>query len=378
MTAPHCIDGDSPDLYLEVTNRSKIWEQSQQIITPGGQWRAYLNGLALCALRSWLSKADYLAQPWPNSAALASFWSVVNGCVLDLGGSTRLVLIPDEAMDQAELRVPQEWVDIPSWAGDYYLALHVNLEEGTVCFWGFTSHARLKHHGQYDAAQRSYGLMAEDLFDSLLLGVSLLGVLTESLRAPLPELPALGVEQAHNLLNRLGSSSTVTFPRLAVPFVMWGALLEHAGWRQNLYERRQGLSEHSVLAWLREGIGQWGWTYLTTTALQGRTLDADNSPVMLSKLLQIAGQPYELRVQQQDIRVWRFQLQSTLVGGLIPRGFVLRLLTEDRQPFVNNETMAITAIEYLVLDVEVDVGEGLVWETEPIAEGYDPEILYFD
>ncbi|PSO81051.1 MAG: hypothetical protein BRC41_15925 [Cyanobacteria bacterium QH_9_48_43] len=53
------------------------------------------------------------------SPALPSFWEVVNGTAIALSG-VRLVLIPSEAADLSELRVPQEWVDIPSWGGDYY------------------------------------------------------------------------------------------------------------------------------------------------------------------------------------------------------------------------------------------------------------------
>ena len=35
------------------------------------------------------------------------------------------MLIPSEAIDDSELEVPQEWVDIPSWAADYYLAVQI-------------------------------------------------------------------------------------------------------------------------------------------------------------------------------------------------------------------------------------------------------------
>jgi hypothetical protein len=53
-------------------------------------------------------------------------------------------------------------------------------------------------------------------------------------------LPALSQAQAENLLQRLGNTETVVWPRLAVPFELWGALIENDSWRQQLYRRRQG------------------------------------------------------------------------------------------------------------------------------------------
>ncbi|MER3477382.1 MAG: hypothetical protein C4287_13920, partial [Leptolyngbya sp. ERB_1_2] len=74
--------------------------------------------------------------------------------------------------------------------------------------------------------------------------------------------------------------------------------------------------------------------------------------------------------------VWRFELQST-AGALIPGGFKLRLLTEDLLPFENNEDVATNAIDCLYLEVRLAPGDALVWETEPLPESYEREILCF-
>jgi hypothetical protein len=100
----------------------------------------------------------------------------------------------------------------------------------------------------------------------------------------------------------------------------------------------------------------------------------------LSRQLVIAGQTYELRIIPINNLlggIWRFELCNASPGGCIPGGFKLRLLTEDRQPFENNEDVATTASERLYVEVELGSGEGLVWETEPIPENYDMEILRF-
>lgn len=65
------------------------------------------------------------------------------------------------------------------------------------------------------------------------------------------------------------------------------------------------------------------------------------------------------------------------MGAAIPGGFKLRLLTEDLQPFPNNEDVATTAVELLFVDVALQPGEGIVWEIEPLPENYDREILRF-
>lgn len=54
---------------------------------------------------------------------------------------------------------------------------------------------------------------------------------------------------------------------------------------------------------------------------------------------------------QPHITYWRFELRHTIIGAAIPGGLKLRLLTEDLQPFPNNEDMATTAMEQLYIEV---------------------------
>ncbi len=183
------------------------------------------------------------------------------------------------------------------------------------------------------------------------------------------------------MLDRLSNPAIV--PRLAIPFQLWGALLEHGGWRQQLAQRRQGLpAQTSVLDWMRTGVSalaqQLGWEQIELQpALSGARGSDSSVPVAaLSRRLAIAGQTYELQVMPQADS-WRFELRNTAPGGLVPGGFKLRLLTEDLQSFEGNEAIAQTAVEVLSIAVVLEAGEGLVWETEPIAEGFDREILRF-
>ncbi len=359
---------------------SVLEHQNQAFSTSGAAWQARLNQMSLEAILPWLQE-ERVAKVLPSVAALPSFWEVVNGAAIEWDG-IRLVVIPTIAIDLRELRVPQEWVDIPSWSADYYLAVQVNPDEGWIRIWGYTTHHHLKTNGAYDPSDRTYSLDEADLIQDLnVLWVARQLCPEEPLRAEVAAIPALRLPQAENLLERLGNPAIV-FPRLAVPFQLWAALLEHGGWRQRLYERRQGLTSlWSIPHWLQAGIsglaGLNGWKARTSPALQGMR---SRQPGGLSRQLVISCEQYELRVIPRgnpEDRTWRFELRPLDADRLVPSGFKLRLLTEDLQAFDHNEDTAIEAIDRLYVDVMLEPREGLVWEVEPTPESYDREILTF-
>ncbi|MEA5504784.1 DUF1822 family protein [Halotia wernerae UHCC 0503] len=375
----------STDLILEIPPIAHL--HSQAFSHPSSGYQAYLNQLCLSAVLPWLQE-DFTPQAkvWPTTTALPSFWELVSGTAVTLD-ATRFILVPSEAFDLSELRVPQEWVDIPSWAGDYYLGVQVDPDEGYVRVWGYCTHEQLKIKGNYDASDRTYSLDATDM----IADVSVLMVVRqicpqEPTRSNIMPLPTLSQTQAQNLITRLGKPEIIT-PRLAIPWELWGELIEHGGWRQSLYEQRLGLPEQrSVLQWLQSGISQvaeaigWGRLNLELSAAGSRSVEQRQPGVTLSRQLAIAGQLYELLIIPQgelDEPYWRFELRNTTVGAAVPGGFKLRLLTEDLQPFPNNEDIATTAVEQLYVEVALEAGEGIVWEIEPLPDNYDREILRF-
>ncbi|MHC5831284.1 MAG: DUF1822 family protein, partial [Nostoc sp.] len=101
-----------------------------------------------------------------------------------------------------------------------------------------------------------YSLETEDLIaDINVLWVTRQLNDPEALRAEIAPLTPIAKTQAENLLERLGNPD-VKFPRLAVPFSLWGALLAHSGWRKKLYELRQSLLiQWSIGQWLQTGVG---------------------------------------------------------------------------------------------------------------------------
>lgn len=354
--------------------------------TSGGRQRAALNQGMLAAILPWLQE-DYSSDVHliPSRAALPSIWEFLNGTTIAVA-DLRLVLLPTTEIDSSELRVAQEWVDIPTWVADYYVAVFVNLEDGYLEIVGYTSHRRLKQQATFDASDRTYSLDVEHLTpDVSLLFLSQQLCPEEGRRSQVTPLPPLDVAQAENLLSRLGNPEVI-FPRLAVPFTLWAALLEHGGWRKRLYALRQGLDEAwSVGQWLQTGISslaqQLGWIQATVQLQPVRVGMRSPTPnaVGLSRRLQIGDRAYDLYVVGLGVpeeRTWRFQLQSATSDPL-PAGMVLRLLTEDLQAFENNQDVATEGNHHLYVDVMLAPGEGLVWEVSPRPENYDREILRF-
>lgn len=375
---------------LELAVTPAIQETAQQACQNFSQgkerWQCYVNQICRDTIVDWIAGEGVAVTP-QHQQSLHTVCTLVNGTALTLDDNARIVLIPSEAIDASQLRVPQEWIDIPSWAADYYFAVQVNPDEHEICIWGYTTHAQLKEQGNYDGKNRCYVLATEEMVNDLsAFWVARELCPNETTRATVPSLATLALEQAENLLQRL-SNTQILDPRLAIPFERWGALLEHDGWRQRLYEYRQGLSEQrSLLQWLQCGVSelaqQLGWQQLDwQSQLAGaRGTESQQAATGFCRPLTIAGKSYELQVTpvgDPQERVWRFQLQPTAIGEMMPAGLTLRLLSEDLQPFENNEATATTPTEQLYIEVALVAGEGIVWETEPQPEEYEREILRF-
>ncbi|MBU7583330.1 MAG: DUF1822 family protein [Nostoc sp. TH1S01] len=374
---------NSTDLILEIP---EFTQSGQAFSHPSAEYQAYLNELCLNAVLPWLQEdLTPQAKVWPTTTALSSFWELVNGTAVTVD-ATRFILVPSESIDLSELRVPQEWVDLASWLGDYYLAVQVEPDAGYVRVWGYCTHTQLKQQGKYDAGDRTYSLNASEIITDInVLAVAREFCPAEPTRTTVAAIPTLPQAQAQNLINRLGNAEVIT-PRLAIPFQLWGGLIEHSGWRQSLYEKRIGLPEQrSVLQWLESGVSQLaqaiGWErWNLELSAAARSVEDRQTEANISRRLAIAGQIYELIITPQgepDAPYWRFELRNATVGAAIPGGFKLRLLTEDLQPFPNNEDIATTAVEQLFVEVALEPGEGIVWEVEPLPENYEREILKF-
>lgn len=238
-------------LIIDQADQETAWEEAQHHSNPISRYNAYLNGACLPAFLNWLSEwleEEILSQPsvW-HYQDIASIWEVVNGTAIQIG-ETRLVLIPSDEGDLEELCVPQEWVDIPNWSADYYLAVQVNLDGDEDEFWieicGFATHRQLKTEGRYSISDRTYSLAIEELTESLTVMQITLGL---NLQAELSPLPNLSEVEAEKLLKTL-SDSSVYSPRLKGSFYQWAAFFANDEYRQHLYNQRLAKTKNGVPA----------------------------------------------------------------------------------------------------------------------------------
>jgi hypothetical protein len=389
MTTANSTIFNSTDLVLELdpATANRAWLQSQVAGSASSRWQNYLNQVALAVFLPWLqAEEDATAKTQWQQSVQADIWEVVNGTAIAIQDA-KLVLIPSEADDLGELRVPQEWIDLPSWTADYYLAVQVNVDAGYVRVWGYATHQQLKQ-GSLNHSDRTYSLTDEELIGDLnALWVARTLCPDEVTQAVIEPLAELAPSQADSLIERLGNPAQL-LPRLAVSFATWGALLQNPHWCRRLAATRRGIvTTTPVLQWLKQGLSdlstEFGWRQIELSlssdgARSAATVDGVVPAFGLAKKLAIADRPYELKILPlEEAGAWRFELSCLTPGCLIPAGFKLRLLTWELQDFDNNEDLATVAVPQLALEVDLDPGESLVWQIEPTPDNYQQEVLQF-
>ncbi|AFY93267.1 DUF1822 family protein [Chamaesiphon minutus] len=325
------------------------WEQAQADRSISATWNVYLNRIATELLTEYV-RADF---PDLRDRSADNLWQFVNGSGLELNGK-RLMLLPSKAIDHSELEIPQEWVDIPALAGDYFLAVQIDPDAELLHCWGYTTHQMLKSKARYDPIDRTYHLDAYHL----IADVSGLWVIqqlnpqevTQTEIAPLPTVEAV---RAENLLQRLAS---VPNPRLEIPFELWGALISNRAWRQQLVALRQGevdpqtnvtTAVNRLSGWLQNVFAS-GWQAVedfwgedAQLGLAFRQSEAPTSTMRRVKALQLpdrvlflllsvapaADDSLSERLRQRlEIQV---QLRSDNLNATLPAGLTLELLSSE-------------------------------------------------
>lgn len=356
--------------------QKRVWQQSEGFCKPNSRWNAFLNALCLEVLQPWFQE-ELGQQTKVSCHSLPASWEVVNGTAIQVG-NRRCLLVPEESLDTSWLRVPQEWIAIPGWIADDYLAIQVDLSEKLLRIWGYATYPQLISHAHYDSSDRHYCLEETELFTDMgLYWAAVTGSIVfaeKRLETPSP-LAVLETIQAHNLLERLAK---VSIPRLELPETLWLTLISHDGWRQRLYEKRQGIGEQiSPLRWLQEGLLAFaqasGWQSTTPVGAK----DSTNVLPIFQRTIQIAGQSCQLRLWQQSTGNWRFQLRPTIPDATLPPNTTLRLLTEDLKDFPGNQDRAGESQIELFVELALDVGDGIIWITDPLPDDYFQEILRF-
>ncbi len=132
---------------------------------PTSRCQAHLNDLCWQTFIPWFEEDSDRSNLIQTETSLLDLWQFVNGSVINLG-QTKIALIPSETTDIEEFDIPQEWVDIPQWQADYYIAIQVNLDlsdEAWMRVRGYVSYQQLKDRGVYEPSDRSYYISQEYL-----------------------------------------------------------------------------------------------------------------------------------------------------------------------------------------------------------------------
>lgn len=243
-------------LWIELSPQQQEMAQTETLNHSNdvARWNAYMNTLCVNGLIQWLREEPELQQEklslFPSQKALPSLWECVNGSAIQLG-ATRLVLIPSDRVETETFSIPWEWVDIPNLAGDYYLAVQMNLEEEECWMrvWGFATHAIVKE-AKRDRVKRTYLVEREERVES----PNSLWVSRELYPPEKPvvePLRALSEVEARSLLERLSLQRAYS-PRLEVPFERWAALFANEKWREKLYCQRVVPGDSAIVK-----LGQW-------------------------------------------------------------------------------------------------------------------------
>jgi hypothetical protein len=329
---------DPTELWLELSPAPDAWQPSAYS-SAASRWNGYLNRVCLTTILDWV-RAEYApdAVSWQENQ-LPTIWEFVNGSVITID-TLRLALIPTEVIDDGELAVSQEWVDLPDWIADYYLAVQMqvepNGEEPWLRVWGYATHQELKTIGVYDPDDRTYCLEAAQLTqDWSALWVTIQVCPTAQLRTAVSPLPELPPAQAENLIQRLAPQP---FPRLAIPFSLWGALIQHPNWRQRLYQQRTQTERVNLSQWLQQQVTS-GWQMLENLlatdrqlALNFRSGTEPNADAKQAKLISLGTATMALVVQlnrTEDERIAVLvQLHPAGDRPTVPANLELKLMAE--------------------------------------------------
>jgi len=323
----------SDELLLELSSEiiAASWSETRKFSGEVSRWNAYLNSLCLKRLVRWFQEEREAEIIVPPEAELASIWEVVNGTSITVDNNS-VVIVPVEAIALDEFRVPQEWVDIPKWVANYYLAVEINADDGWLKVCGYATQEMLKTQGVYDEGDRSYFLDKQDLVENLdVMWVAM--ELCPDEKLPVASLPALGANRVESLLTKL-SQNFGHSPRLEVGFPYWGALLENPVWRQELYRRRSAGAVSRALTnlsnWYKDAI-EPGWQTIEELAagaassgafaFRNRPLEKREPEAMDSLINLIYNSSDEGRLKVAAQRLGEMELEagqrSEVVGALV-------------------------------------------------------------
>ena len=256
--------------------------------------RVDLNQLCMVAVKKWLSEIFdlELKSVFPctfgGTENLEFISGLVNGFALQVG-KTRLVFIPSQSIDLTEIEIPQEWVDLPNWAGDYYIPIQVDVEGKYLHLWTFISHYDLKNNGEFDPVFRNYEIAdnaGSKSLDVLFTACELhsLGELAPK-RAEIAPVPTLATADANKLIKQLQEHRSGFSPRLELPSSSWGAILNIEQCLEDLNSPKTEPDPKSSDDYIKyiHSLMRDGWEFLNNVVYSPQAVAALPAPIIMER-----------------------------------------------------------------------------------------------
>lgn len=192
-----------------------------------------LNLQCLQVLKSWLEQSlgfscEYEFPYLGNDKYDRAVSTLVNGFCLKVNGH-KIVFIPSQNLDLESYEIPQEWIDLPNWHGEYYVAVQVDLEAQYLHLWGSISYDRVLDSSEFNSLFRYYHLLGSCLDQNLEVlwssceidatNHSRVKASTDNLTAP-------------EIQRLIQQSPIKSIPRLVLLFKEWGAILNDPNYLQ--------------------------------------------------------------------------------------------------------------------------------------------------
>ncbi|MCM1981545.1 DUF1822 family protein [Lyngbya confervoides] len=360
------FDASPASIWLEFSeqDQQQCWEETASCKID--RQIAYLNRLVQRVVLPYLQESVPTAQLEEALRDLPGLG--INGTAIALE-SHRLVVIPSDQLDYDEWEVPQEWIESELRA-DIVLVVQVDLDRRQMRLWGYSPQATILEKGEKRTFTRSYAIAAADLTEHISALWLQLRFFPESMRcisqAVIPT-PTLSLDRLMDLMDQLAQAS---FPRTAIAFADWCAVIHNPTWRHTWVERMTALGETES-----EGVppltrlSQWFDHPLQTSwqpiqhIIQPKLISSfmDNQ-IKQAKLIDLgvafSGEKFALMLtldRQEETYSIQASLYPTGEQATLPPELKLRVLTEAGELF--KEVTARVDDEFIRYKFEAQLGD---------------------
>jgi Protein of unknown function (DUF1822) len=151
---------------------------------------------------------------------------LVNGFCLKVNGH-KIIFIPSQNLDITACEIPQEWVDLPNWRGEYYVPIQIDVEAKYLHLWGMITADRVMESASLDSLFHYYQVDGDRMIHNLEVLWASCELAPTTQGEQISTLVTLSATQAQTSIDRLLATASPNFPRLILPFSEWGAILNH-------------------------------------------------------------------------------------------------------------------------------------------------------